>query len=142
RGAVAHGRARSRQRAGRVMPMAWYFDDGTEARYLPVRERRANALLEARRLQREGRALDPVRVEGRKIVGSFWGKAWCDNLEQYSDFANRLPRGRSYLRNGSVIDLRIAAGRVDALVCGTEVYEVALAIGELSRSRWRTMVQE
>jgi uncharacterized Zn finger protein len=49
-------------------------------------------------------------------------EAWCENLERYSDFQNRLPRGRTYLRNGSVIDLQIASGEVKALVCGSSVY--------------------
>ena len=35
---------------------------------------------------------------------------------RYSDFANRLPRGRTYVRNGSVVDLQIEPGRVKALV--------------------------
>ena len=57
-------------------------------------------------LRKRGRAVDPVIIELRKIAHTFWGKAWCDNLESYSDYANRLPRGRTYVRNGSVIDLR------------------------------------
>ena len=60
--------------------------------YLPVAQRRANAAKEVARLKKQGRAVSPVVIEGRKIARSFWGKAWCDNLERYSDFANRLPR--------------------------------------------------
>ena len=54
-------------------------------------------------------------IEGRTIVKTFWGKAWCENLERYSDYANRLPRGRTYVRNGSVVDLQIAPGEIQAL---------------------------
>ena len=61
---------------------------------------------------RKGRKISPVAIEGRKIARTFWGEAWCDNLERYSDFANRLPRGRTYVRNGSVVDLQVAPGRV------------------------------
>jgi len=67
----------------------------------------------------KARALSPVVIEGNKIASSFWGKAWCDNLERYSDYANRLPRGRSYVRNRCVVDLQIASGEVTAEVSGS-----------------------
>lgn len=80
--------------------------------YVSVAERRAKAAGEVRKLAQSGRNIRPVHVEGRTIARTFWGKAWCDNLESYSDYANRLPRGRSYVRNGSVCDLHIESGRV------------------------------
>src|SRR6185312_7941212 len=83
----------------------------------------------------------PVKIEGRVIAKTFWGKAWCDNLEAYSDFENRLPRGRTYVRNGSVIDLQIHRGKVKALVSGSEIYEVAVQIAPLSQARWKRLVQ-
>ncbi len=86
--------------------------------------------------------MQPVVIAGRKIARSFWGKAWCDNLERYSDYSNRLPRGRTYARNGSVIDLRIGGGNVDALVSGSEIYTVAVKIRSLAAARWRTLVAE
>jgi len=105
-------------------------------RYVPVGERRWSAAATAARLEREGRALSPVDVQGRKIATTFWGEAWCRNLEAYSDFANRLPRGRTYVRNGSVIDLQIEHGRVRALVSGTTLYEVAIRMQPLPGPRW------
>ena len=75
--------------------------------------------------RKKGQAVSPVVIEGRAIATTFWGKAWCTNLEGYSDFANRLPRGRTYVRNGSVVDLKIEKGRIKALVSGSELYEVA-----------------
>src|SRR4030095_8973363 len=84
----------------------------------------------------------PVTIAGRKrqLVTSFWGKAWCDNLERYADFANRLPRGRAYLRNGSVLDLAIADGRIEAYVAGSELYRVTIGIASLAKTRWRHVV--
>jgi len=80
--------------------------------YVPVAERRAKAARETAKLAKKtGRAASPVVLGGRKIASTFWGKAWCDNLEAYSDYANRLPRGRTYLRNGSVVDLQISKAR-------------------------------
>src|SRR5260370_20687646 len=78
--------------------------------YVSAAERRRKALKKMESLRKRGHSVSPVVIEGRTIAKTFWGKAWCDHLEQYSDFANRLPRGRTYVRNGSVIDLQIAAG--------------------------------
>jgi len=105
--------------------------------YTPVAKRRARALTEIARLRKSGRELAPIAIEGRKIARTFWGSAWCDNLEAYSDYANRLPRGRTYVRNGSVIDLQIAGGRIEALVSGSEFYEVTLGIRPLAAGKWK-----
>lgn len=75
------------------------------------------------------------------IARTFWGKAWCDNLEAYSDFENRLPRGRTYVRNGSVIDLQIGQGEIAALVSGSSVYTVEIAIKPLERTRWKALIE-
>lgn len=110
--------------------------------YVPVAVRRKRAAQTARRMARKGRKLDPVVLDapGRKIAQTFWGKAWCDNLERYADFSNRLPRGRTYVRNGSVMDLRIERGTVSALVMGSELYEIAVSVRALSPERWRRAI--
>ena len=79
--------------------------------YVSVAARRAQAARELAKLRKKGRKISPVAIEGRTIARTFWGEAWCDNLERYSDYANRLPRGRTYVRNGSVVDLQVAPGR-------------------------------
>jgi uncharacterized Zn finger protein len=94
------------------------------------------------KLKKKGHPVSPVVVEGRTIVKTFWGKAWCENLEQYSDFANRLPRGRTYVRNGSVIDLQIAPGEITALVSGSEIYEVAVRVAPVEKARWRSICKD
>src|ERR1017187_3339647 len=91
--------------------------------YVSVAQRRRNAAREMDQLKKKGHPVSPVVVAGRTIAKSFWGKAWCDNLERYSDYANRLPRGRTYVRNGSVVDLQIGHGEVKAFVSGSELYE-------------------
>ena len=107
--------------------------------YLPVARRRANAAKEVAKLKKQGRGVSPVVIEGRKIATSFWGKAWCDNLERYSDFANRLPRGRTYVNNGSVIDLQIARGKVEALVSGSEIYRVKIDMAVAAPARCKAI---
>ena len=83
---------------------------GGWAPYVPVAERRRMAEREMAKLRKKGYPVSPVRIEGRTIAGTFWGKSWCQNLESYRDYENRLPRGRTYVRNGSVVDLQIDAG--------------------------------
>jgi uncharacterized Zn finger protein len=118
--------------------MAWY-GYGAFPEYVSVAERRLRAQREAAKLaKRTKRTLAPVDpIESRKIVQTFWGKAWCENLESYSDYASRLPRGRSYARNGSVVDLQIAAGRITSLVSGSQLYETTVAIKPLEPRRWK-----
>ena len=92
------------------------------------------------RLGEEGREMAPVEpVAGRLITTTFWGKAWCRNLLQYSDYENRMPRGRSYVRHGSVIHLEIEAGKIRALVSGRELYEVEIGIRPLPKKRWEAI---
>src|SRR6266705_1135854 len=104
--------------------------------YVTVAERRRKAVREMEKLKKKGHPVSPVVVEGRAIAKTFWGKAWCDNLERYSDFANRLPRGRTYVRNGSVIDLQIERGKVKAIVSGSEIYRVTIDIKTLPAPVW------
>ena len=111
--------------------------------YVPVAQRRAKAEKYATNLaKKEKRALSPVKLPGQKIAGTFWGKAWCENLEAYSDYSNRLPRGRTYVRNGSVIDLQIERGKIMALVSGSEVYRVTIDIATLPKSVWDQVKNE
>jgi len=111
--------------------------------YVPVAERRARAARELAKLaKKNGHASSPVLLEGRKIASTFWGKAWCDNLEAYSDYANRLPRGRTYVRNGSVVDLRISQGKVMARVSGSSLYRIEIKIKPLAASLWKSIQTE
>ncbi|MFA5517012.1 MAG: SWIM zinc finger family protein [Desulfuromonadales bacterium] len=106
------------------------------APYVPVAERRAKALKQMEKLRKKGLDVQPVELTGRKIAGSFWGKGWCDHMESFSDYANRLPRGRTYVRNGSVCHLTINQGRIEAMVSGTQLYNVAITISPLLKSKW------
>jgi uncharacterized Zn finger protein len=107
--------------------------------YVSVAERRRTAAREMKKRRKEGHPVSPVVIEGRTIARTFWGKAWCDNLERYSDFSNRLPRGRTYVRNGSVVDLQIAPGEVGALVSGSEIYTVTVKVSAVPKARWTSI---
>jgi uncharacterized Zn finger protein len=120
--------------------MAWEY--GGWRPYVSVAKRRANAAREVARRAKKGQKVSPVRVEGRTIANTFWGKAWCENLEAYSDYENRLPRGRTYVRNGSVVDLQIAPGKVTALVMGSSLYEIEIAIEPMKPAAWKAIASE
>src|SRR5438874_5714769 len=107
--------------------------------YMSVAQRQAQAMRKIAQLKKKGHVVSPVTIEGRTIATTFWGKAWCENLERYSYYANRLPRGRSYVRNGSIIDLRVAPGAIDAWVVGSELYEVALKVAPVKKALWKSI---
>ncbi len=107
--------------------------------YVPVAKRRAQAAREIEKRRKKGETISPVVIEGRAIAHTFWGKAWCDNLESYSDYENRLPRGRTYVRNGSVVDLQIKPGKITATVSGSELYKIAISIDPLPEGKWRSI---
>src|SRR5262245_10795266 len=96
----ARRRIPERSRRG---PLAFRFYGGFPE-YVPVAERRRRAARKLAQLRKKGHQPKPVQIEGRTITRTFWGKAWCDSLESHADLASRLPRGRTYVRNGSVID--------------------------------------
>ena len=104
--------------------------------YVPVAQRRASAARKMEKFRKKGVDIQPIKIEGRKIAQTFWGQAWCDHLEKFSDFANRLPRGRTYVRNGSVCHLQIAPGEVKAMVSGSELYNVSIAVKKLPGKKW------
>src|SRR5215468_6625956 len=110
--------------------------------YVSVAQRQAQAMRKIAQLKKKGHVVSPVEIAGRGIATTFWGKAWCQNLERYSDYANRLPRGRTYVRNGSVIDLQIAFGEVKALVSGSSIYKVAVKITPVSKARWKSICKD
>ncbi len=110
--------------------------------YVPVRARRANAAREMAKLIKKGQQVAPVRLQGRTIAKTFWGKSWCENLERYSDFSNRLPRGRTYVRNGSVVDLQIATGVVQARVSGSSLYRVEVKVAAVPKARWAALCKD
>ncbi|MEM7402755.1 MAG: helix-turn-helix domain-containing protein [Myxococcota bacterium] len=104
--------------------------------YVSVAKRRQQAQRKVRSLRKERKDVTPVQVTGRTIAKTFWGKAWCDHIESFSDYENRLPRGRSYLRHGSVCHLAMTKGRVDALVLGSRLYEVSVTVRVLQQKKW------
>ena len=114
---------------------------GRWPRYVAVAEKRRKAERSAAKMMKGGRKLYPVSPQGRTIAMTFWGKAWCEHLESFSDYENRLPRGRSYVRNGSVIHLHIDQGKIDALVQGSSLYKVKIGIKSLASKKWNSILK-
>ncbi len=117
--------------------MSWY----SYRPYVSVAQRRAEAAKKMSKLAAKGRIISPVQLAGKKIACTFWGQAWCRHLESYSDYANRLPRGRSYVRNGSVVDLQIKPGQITAMVSGSSLYDVQIDIDPLRNKTWEAIKQ-
>ena len=117
--------------------MGFGYDDW--APYVPVAERRAKAAKEMQKLKKNGHKIEPIEIQGRTIAHTFWGLAWCDHLEQFSDYRNRLPRGRTYVRNGSVCHLAITKGTATAIVSGSKLYKVNVNIASLSAYKWTNL---
>ncbi len=109
------------------------------APYVSVAQRRASALREMGKLRKKGKNIQPVEIGGRTIARSFWGKGWCDHLESFSDFANRLPRGRTYVRNGSVCHLDMRPGHIEAMVSGSTLYNISIRINKLKPTTWKSV---
>jgi uncharacterized Zn finger protein len=107
--------------------------------YVPAAERRRKAERHAAGLEKKGHTLSPVIASRGAIARTFWGKSWCSNLEAYSDYSNRLPRGRTYCRNGSVIDLKISAGAATAQVMGSNLYQIKMTISGVPTPQWHAI---
>ena len=117
--------------------MSWGY-----APYVRVAERKKKAAKKVASLIKKGHIVNPILIEGRVIAKTFWGKAWCKHLESYSDYENRLPRGRTYVRNGSVIDLKLNPGEIRALVTGSSIYTVTIKVDSVPTQKWDTLVKE
>jgi len=101
-----------------------------------VASQRAQAEKRRKQLEKKLGDLQPVLVEGNKIAKTWWGMSWNRNLESYADYSNRIGRGRSYCKNGLVLDLRIAEGQVKAKVSGSSIYDVSIQIDKLPEAKW------
>ena len=110
-------------------------------RYVPVAERRREAQKKIAQLKKKGKikVIEPVEIEGKAIAKKFWGKRWCEHLESFADFENRLPRGRTYARNGSICHLEIQKGIIKAFVSGSSLYTVEVQIATLQKDLWQTI---
>ena len=113
-----------------------YGGYGGWAPYVSVAERQQKAKTKMDALRKKGIDIQPVTINGRKIASSFWGEAWCEHMESFSDFDNRLPRGRTYVRNGSVCHLAVAKGEIEAKVSGSELYNIKVSIKTLQGKKW------
>lgn len=109
--------------------------------YESVAEKRSRAQRVVEKLRKKNPGIAPVIIQGRKLVKTWWGKAWNDNLESYADYANRITRGQSYVRHGAVLDLQIEQGVIKALVQGSssKPYNVDLRIRPLKTGVWKNI---
>ena len=110
--------------------------------YVSVGERQKQAEKAAAKAKKAGKLYSPIAAYRGALAKTVWGKAWCDSLEAHSDFANRLPRGSSYVRNGSVIDLQISSSQVKALVMGSASYEIEVTVKPVAPAQWKSICKD
>jgi uncharacterized Zn finger protein len=110
--------------------------------YVSAASRRRSAELSMAKLAKKGVTVAPIVIDGQKITRTFWGESWCQHLESFSDYSNRLPRGRTYVRNGSVCHLKIDKGEVTAIVSGSALYDVKIKITALPAEKWNAVKHE
>ncbi|MBF0595704.1 MAG: hypothetical protein HQL22_12170 [Candidatus Omnitrophica bacterium] len=109
--------------------------------YVPVSERCRKAQKALEKMKKNVN-LSPVLLSSSRIASTAWGQAWCRHLESFSDYSNRLPRGRSYVRNGLVVDLVISEGMIKALVQGSSLYKVNIKIKPIKQDQWSAIVKD
>ena len=110
--------------------------------YVTVSQRQKLAEKAAAKAQKSGKNYTPILPYRGAVAKTVWGKSWCDNLEAYSDYANRLPRGATYVRNGSVIHLQLTAGAVHAQVMGSSLYAVNVTVRPVQQAQWKSICQD
>lgn len=111
-------------------------------KYISATQKKETAKKQAEKLKKKNPDLAPIVINGKNIANTWWGKAWNKNLEIYADYSNRISRGRSYVRNGAVLDLKIDSGLVQALVQGSDrnPYKIEIKISPLSEEKWESML--
>ena len=116
------------------MRMWWSYED--------TKQRKARVQREIAKRQRKGECFDVLEAPAgqKKLTTTFWGQAWCRNLETYQQYESRLPRGRSYLRQGNVYNLKIEPGKLSAIVAGSELYDAGITIQPLAKKQWQEIV--
>ncbi|MBI2945984.1 MAG: hypothetical protein HYY25_17440 [Candidatus Wallbacteria bacterium] len=92
-------------------------------------------------MRKRGYAANPVVVQGQDLRGTFWGDNWRTNLESSTELAALLPSALEYLRNDLLVDLKIEAGQISALVQGAELYTVKIEVPAMPGSDWHEIIR-
>ncbi len=111
-------------------------------KYVSISEKKDKAQKQIEKLKKKDKGINPVIIKGKKIAETWWGIAWNKNLESYADFSNRISRGKSYVKNGFILDLKINSGEVTALVqgSGNKPYKITITMKPLSEEKWRNIL--
>jgi uncharacterized Zn finger protein len=110
--------------------------------YVTFLSKNKMAKVEIEALKKQGIILNPVIITDSKIAHSWWAVSWNKNLESYADYKSRIARGRNYLKNDAVLDLKIEKGLVQALVQGSsrKPYKIEVKIDPLSPAKWEKLL--
>ncbi len=119
--------------------MSWGYSQ--YPKYVTVAEKKARAEKKLQQLKKKTPGIRPVVIVGSTLARSWWAKTWNRSLERYADYRNRIDRGKSYVRHGAVLDLKITSGKVRALVMGSasKPYEVVVDILPMKKNNWQEL---
>ncbi len=95
------------------------------------------------RLRKTDPNIAPLTIEGNTLAKSWWGKAWGKNLESYADYKSRLSRGKNYVKQGAILDLKIEEGKVNSKISGSgsKIYDCEIHIERLSDERLKKILE-
>lgn len=114
--------------------------DNQWGEYISVGQRAETAVKHAEK--KLGKKNVQPAAKGRLKCNNFWGKAWLKHIRNLGDFEGRLTRGSAIAGNGTIAHLAITKGRIDAIVGGSEVYDISVDIVPLSRKRWNAIKEK
>ena len=82
-----------------------------------------------------------ARTQRGKFSGNWWARRWIEAMEQLVDAA-RLQRGRSYAREGQVLNFQETPIGIEARVQGSrqQPYKVTMQVTPLSDEEWEMVV--
>lgn len=123
--------------------MAKYWTSSIQYSQMNAEELQKKARESVLSAKNKGKTMHPIVIEGKGIAKSWWGQAWCKNIEQYADYASRIERGKRYVRSGAVVDLVIKSGKVFARVQGTRKtpYKVEIKISPLKEENCDQIIE-
>ena len=124
--------------------MRKYWDDEQVFSQPSTGMLKQNATDSLQKQRKKGKEMHPIVITGRAITRTWWGNAWCENLEKYADYASRLDRGKRYVRTGTVVDLQIKTGKIEARVQGRRKtpYKVEIRISPLNQVHCQEIVDQ
>ena len=85
-----------------------------------------------------------IKLKSKNISCEWWGQQWCQNIGKYADYANRLERGRTYIRKQAVESLELKDRYIAARVKGSyfPYYDVVVEVDPLREDKVSEVLEQ